>query len=113
MADQPKAELPEFAFASQKAWEKWLKTNHLSSPGIWLQIAKKGSGTSSVTYAEAIEVALCYGWIYGPKKAPQRRGMAAEIHSPRQKKHLVEDQPRKSARPHREQPNAGSRFSRN
>jgi uncharacterized protein YdeI (YjbR/CyaY-like superfamily) len=46
-----------------------LKTNHLSAPGVWLQLAKKNSGTSSVTYAEAIEVALCYGWIDGQKKS--------------------------------------------
>lgn len=55
-------------FRQSKAWEKWLKANHLSSPGIWLQLAKKASGLASVTYAEAIETALCYGWIDGQKQ---------------------------------------------
>jgi uncharacterized protein YdeI (YjbR/CyaY-like superfamily) len=69
MPDKPKSDLPKIAFASQKDWEKWLKTNHLASPGIWLQLAKKASGTPSVTYAEAIEIALCYGWIDGQKQS--------------------------------------------
>jgi uncharacterized protein YdeI (YjbR/CyaY-like superfamily) len=69
MPDKPNTDLQKIAFASQKAWEKWLKTNHLSSPGIWLQMAKKDSGTPSVTYAEAIEIALCYGWIDGQKQS--------------------------------------------
>lgn len=61
--------LPTIAFESQEAWEKWLKANHLASPGIWLQLAKKASSTLSVTYAEAIETALCYGWIDGQKQS--------------------------------------------
>jgi len=69
MPDKPNTDLQKIAFANQKAWEKWLKTNHLSSPGIWLQMAKKDSGTPSVTYAEAIEIALCYGWIDGQKQS--------------------------------------------
>ncbi|MGC1294188.1 MAG: YdeI/OmpD-associated family protein [Alloacidobacterium sp.] len=69
MTDKSKNELQRLAFASQKTWEKWLKTNHLASPGVWLQLAKKASGTLSVTYAEAIETALCYGWIDGQKQS--------------------------------------------
>jgi uncharacterized protein YdeI (YjbR/CyaY-like superfamily) len=69
MLDKPKTELPIIAFASQKAWDKWLKPNHLTSPGIWIQLAKKASDTPSVTYAEAIEIALCYGWIDGQKQS--------------------------------------------
>lgn len=69
MPGKSKAELPIIAFASQKAWAKWLKTNHLTSPGLWLQLAKKASGTPSVTYAEAIDTALCYGWIDGQKQS--------------------------------------------
>lgn len=64
-----KPELPKLSFPSQKAWERWLKANHQKSPGIWLQIAKKSSGIASVTYAEAIEIALCYGWIDGQKQS--------------------------------------------
>jgi len=50
-------------FASQAAWEKWLAANHERSPGVWIEMAKKGSGRASVTHAEALEVALRYGWI--------------------------------------------------
>ena len=64
-----KSDLPIVAFASQKAWEKWLKVNHVTSTGIWMQLAKKASANPSVTYAEAIEIALCYGWIDGQKQA--------------------------------------------
>jgi uncharacterized protein YdeI (YjbR/CyaY-like superfamily) len=50
------------------AWAAWLAQNHAVSTGIWLKLAKKGSETASVSYAEAVEVALCYGWIDGHKK---------------------------------------------
>ncbi len=46
----------------------WLSKNHAKSPGVWLQIAKKDGAVKSVSYAEALEVALCYGWIDGQKK---------------------------------------------
>ena len=46
----------------------WLDVGHATSPGVWLQLAKKGSGIPSVSYDEALEVALCYGWIDGQKK---------------------------------------------
>jgi uncharacterized protein YdeI (YjbR/CyaY-like superfamily) len=52
---------------SAKEWEKWLKRNHADSDGIWLCIQKKESTKSSPTYAEALDVALCYGWIDGQK----------------------------------------------
>lgn len=54
-------------FASADAWASWLAEEHASSDGIWLKIAKKGAGVASVTYAEALDVALCYGWIDGQK----------------------------------------------
>jgi uncharacterized protein YdeI (YjbR/CyaY-like superfamily) len=50
------------------AWARWLHRHHASSDGVWLQIAKKGAPQSTVSYAEALEVALCYGWIDGQKK---------------------------------------------
>jgi uncharacterized protein YdeI (YjbR/CyaY-like superfamily) len=65
--NDPKA-LPVIQFESQQDWESWLDENHAASPGIWLQIAKKASGVQSVTYHEAVEAALCYGWIDGQKK---------------------------------------------
>jgi uncharacterized protein YdeI (YjbR/CyaY-like superfamily) len=55
-------------FASQAAWAVWLEKNHRTSQGLWLRLAKKESGLRSVTYAEALEIALCYGWIDGQKR---------------------------------------------
>jgi uncharacterized protein YdeI (YjbR/CyaY-like superfamily) len=55
-------------FHGQDAWQKWLEKNHLQSNGLWLRLAKKGSGLRSVSYSEAVEIALCYGWIDGQKK---------------------------------------------
>jgi uncharacterized protein YdeI (YjbR/CyaY-like superfamily) len=45
------------------AWRRWLQRNHASSPPVWLVLAKKGASVPSVTYAEAVEEALCFGWI--------------------------------------------------
>jgi uncharacterized protein YdeI (YjbR/CyaY-like superfamily) len=55
-------------FKSARAFETWLKKHHASSDGLWLQIAKKGAEQPSVTYLEAVEIALCWGWIDGQKK---------------------------------------------
>jgi len=55
-------------FAHRKAWAAWLDKNHGKSYGIWVRLAKKGSAGQSVTYSEALEVALCFGWIDGQKK---------------------------------------------
>src|ERR671919_11459 len=54
---------PILAFASPEAWEAWLEREHAKSDGVWLKFAKKGSGVASVVFAEALEVAICYGWI--------------------------------------------------
>jgi uncharacterized protein YdeI (YjbR/CyaY-like superfamily) len=61
-------ELPIHLFADPDALEAWLEENHDSSEGLWLKIAKKGTGRSSVTYAEALELALCFGWIDSQKR---------------------------------------------
>ena len=58
-----KDDLPVRRFASRAAWEKWLTANHDRSPGVWIELAKKDSGVDSVSRADALEVALCYGWI--------------------------------------------------
>ena len=60
-------DLPVLAFATARAWSKWLEAHHASSRGLWLKIAKKGAGAPSVTYAEALDVALAWGWIDGQK----------------------------------------------
>lgn len=59
--------LPIISFADQEAWEKWLVEQHTQSKGLWLKIAKKGTGISTAQYPEALESALCYGWIDGQK----------------------------------------------
>jgi uncharacterized protein YdeI (YjbR/CyaY-like superfamily) len=56
-------------FANQAVWAAWLEKNQRKSPGLWLRLAKKGSGLRSVNYSDALEVALCYGWIDGQKRA--------------------------------------------
>ena len=63
-----KKDAPTKSFASASAWEKWLAANHAKSDGIWLRIFNKESGEKTVTYAEALDEALCYGWIDGQKK---------------------------------------------
>jgi uncharacterized protein YdeI (YjbR/CyaY-like superfamily) len=59
---------PVRLFADREAWDAWLEKNYRNSDGLWLRLAKKGSGMRSVTYGEALEVALAYGWIDGQKK---------------------------------------------
>jgi len=61
-------ELPVLPFPSAGAWEAWLRREHARAAGVWLKIAKKDSGIASVTYSEALDVALCFGWIDGQKR---------------------------------------------
>jgi uncharacterized protein YdeI (YjbR/CyaY-like superfamily) len=61
--------LPQLSFASAADWEAWMEANHDSSEGVWLKLAKKGSGIASVTLAEALDVCLCFGWIDGLRRA--------------------------------------------
>lgn len=70
-------------FASAAAFEAWLEASHASSDGIWLEFAKKGSGVASVTYAEAVEVALCFGWIDGQVKRSDEDGFYRQRFTPR------------------------------
>lgn len=63
------AELKIHHFERQRDWAVWLNENHASSPGVWLQFAKKGADVASVSYDEAVEIALCFGWIDGQKRA--------------------------------------------
>lgn len=58
---------PIVPFASQQQWEVWLDANHAISKGVWLKIAKKGTAIATVSYEEALDIALCYGWIDGQK----------------------------------------------
>lgn len=63
-----RAQQPIIAFASAAEFGKWLTKHHAAHPGIWIRIYKKGSGRPTVTYAEALDVALCHGWIDGQKQ---------------------------------------------
>src|SRR5579859_376896 len=62
-------DLPIVQVADQRAWRRWLAHNHQSATGIWLKLAKKGSPVATVSYPEAVEEALCYGWIDGQVRA--------------------------------------------
>ena len=60
--------LPALPFETKKKWADWLAKQHDKSAGVWLKLGKNGTGIPSVTYEEALDVALCYGWIDGQKK---------------------------------------------
>lgn len=64
---------PVLAFASVEEWEDWLEREHAASDGVWIKFAKKGSGVASVAYPEAVDVALCYGWIDSQMKSLDER----------------------------------------
>lgn len=71
------------------AWESWLGTNHLSwTTGIWLKISKKGSAIASVTYDEAVDTALCFGWIDGQRKGHDDGLHFLQRFTPRRKKSI-------------------------
>lgn len=53
---------------SAAQWEAWLEGHHQTTPEVWLRIAKKGSGETSVTIDEALDINLCYGWIDSQRK---------------------------------------------
>jgi len=59
---------PPLLFEEQEAWLSWLRKNHATSSGVWLRIAKKGAKVRSVSYLEAVDAALRFGWIDGQKK---------------------------------------------
>jgi uncharacterized protein YdeI (YjbR/CyaY-like superfamily) len=66
---QSSGDRPVLIFRDQKAWATWLAANHATSSGVWLRLAKKASGRESVSYDEALAVALCYGWIDSQSKS--------------------------------------------
>ncbi|MBE7474091.1 MAG: bacteriocin-protection protein [Anaerolineae bacterium] len=68
-ASTTSGELPIIMFAQPQDWAAWLDKNHATSAGLWLQFARKSSDIPSISYDEALEVALCYGWIDGQKKS--------------------------------------------
>jgi uncharacterized protein YdeI (YjbR/CyaY-like superfamily) len=62
-------ELETRPFASAEEWEEWLREHHETAPGVWIRFARKGSGVPTVTYIEALHVALCFGWIDGQARS--------------------------------------------
>ncbi|MBC7957472.1 MAG: YdeI/OmpD-associated family protein [Cytophagales bacterium] len=68
MVTPPPNDTPVLLFKTPAAWERWLAKHHGQSKGLWVRMAKKDSGLASITYPEALQAALCYGWIDGQKK---------------------------------------------
>ncbi len=62
------AELPELSFDTAESWENWLTDRHDSAAGVWLVLAKAGAPQATVSYSDALDVALCFGWIDGRKR---------------------------------------------
>jgi uncharacterized protein YdeI (YjbR/CyaY-like superfamily) len=60
---------PPLLFEDQQTWLFWLRKNYAASPGVWLRIARKGAIVRSVSYPQAVDAALCFGWIDGQKKS--------------------------------------------
>ena len=80
-------DLPILLFATPQEWESWLESHHTEQSGIWLKIARKDGGGSSVTYSDALDVALCFGWIDGQKK-PSDQGYWLQKFTPRRAKSI-------------------------
>ena len=87
-----KSGLPIMVFSSRGAWAAWLDEHHTDSVGAWLTIPTKGGGEVGVSYTDALEVALCHGWIDG-----QRAFLVAAVHPTPSGEHLVMSQPRPGA----------------
>jgi uncharacterized protein YdeI (YjbR/CyaY-like superfamily) len=75
------------SFASQAAFERWLRQNHARESELWLRIYKKDSGVTSVSHAQAIDVVLCWGWIDGLRKAYDEQSFLQRF-SPRKPRSL-------------------------
>ena len=81
-------ETPIKSFASSKQWKEWLATNYaISNNGIWLRIFKKDSDEATITYDEALDEALCFGWIDGQKKVYDEKSWLQKF-TPRRSKSI-------------------------
>lgn len=81
----PASDYPIVLFADRSAFRTWLREHHASRPGLWLRIAKAASPLRSVSYAEALDVALCFGWIDGQKRSHDADSFLQKF-TPRQKR---------------------------
>jgi len=68
----PTEDVPTLLFEDSGIWERWLAKNHATCRGIWMRIARKGCGLASVNYKEALEAAICYGWIDGQRRSESK-----------------------------------------
>ncbi len=84
---QDKKEETILTFATEKKWHAWLTKNHSVTNGIWLRIFKKDSGCTSITYNEALDEALCYGWIDSQKQRYDENSWIQKF-TPRKKKSI-------------------------
>ena len=75
------------SFKDKKDFKSWLKENHDECPGIWMRLFKKGSGEVSINYQEALEEALCYGWIDGQRKSHDEKSFLQKF-TPRRAKSI-------------------------
>jgi uncharacterized protein YdeI (YjbR/CyaY-like superfamily) len=81
-------ETPIKSFASSKQWKEWLATNYAISPnGVWLRIFKKNSDETTITYDEALDEAICFGWIDSQKKAYDEKSWLQKF-TPRRSKSI-------------------------
>jgi uncharacterized protein YdeI (YjbR/CyaY-like superfamily) len=81
----PASDYPIVLFADRAAFREWLGAHHASQPGLWLRIAKTASPLRSITYAEALDLALCFGWIDGQKRSHDAESFLQKF-TPRQKR---------------------------
>lgn len=81
------ADFPIIAFSSQKEYEIWLDANHESADGIWMKIYKKNSGIPTISYAQAVETSLCYGWIDSQLKSLDEKAYIQKF-TPRRSKSI-------------------------
>lgn len=79
------AELSELLVPDARAWRSWLEEHHDSSPGVWLVLHKKGGAATELTYADALDEALCFGWIDG-QMARRDEGSYRQRMTPRSKR---------------------------
>jgi uncharacterized protein YdeI (YjbR/CyaY-like superfamily) len=93
---QPADEKPILVFRQKNDWVAWLDNNQVTSSGVWLRLAKKASGLKSVSYDEALNVALCYGWIDGQKK-PDDEEYWLQAFTPRGKRSIWSKRNREKA----------------
>jgi uncharacterized protein YdeI (YjbR/CyaY-like superfamily) len=80
-------DVPILLFEHPEAWATWLAKNHATSSGLWLRLAKKASGMQSLSYSEALEAALCYGWIDAQKRSESSNTWLQKF-TPRSKKSI-------------------------